>query len=410
MPAGCKKIALLVVVALATLVDKDGPVAEGLKMGTKRKKKGKKAGRASTTDDLNNRPPLAREDLHAAVRTLAIMVDCYERREPVLHPRAAGGLDRVVETKLREAIQALQLAAKLQREQGAFRGAAVQLSYTLGEALAVAASKPIAKLKSPKFRTGGWPADWPAPTDQLEGAVGLALLEFSQSTGRAIPAATGKNATIRARKWIREAKAKTTDVQARSAAREIAADVADIGRASLADWEQLHRMSPDREQQPQAGEPTAFFGARFDIADFNQFARRLMAPFGGDAFALAAACQAGNSAVLSLAIQVVDESMPLCESSARNDQILAAMTQLVVALGGDPTNYGKMIDGHEPGAGGLYRFGDLDFGWHLLPVARGAWHVERPTTATAADVKEAARLGAEADRAAKLAEQAASKA
>jgi hypothetical protein len=336
----------------------------------------RKPGVAQTAADLRDRLRPSRDDLHAAIRTLTVMVDCFERGEPRMNERDGGGLDRKLETKLLKVIATLKEAAELQREDGAQRGAAVQLRDSLAEAFTRAIGKSVvARRRAPKARSGNMPVGRARSGDRFEIDMLMAIQEYQQHTGEILEQSLIDLTLKRAKKHVRDAQLGATGMlEPAPVGRELAAGLVGVAEATIEKWERARRASEDRAAQPQQGEPTAFFGARNDMRDFNQLQRRICAPLGGDGFIRTAASQLGVREVLRLAVAVFDQSAPSGTETAQQVAIRAAMAQLVLALGGDPTNFGELVDGQELGAGGLWSLDDFDHGQGLVRCSEGEWN------------------------------------
>ncbi len=85
---------------------------------------------------------LTAEELHLAIRTLAVAAACYQNPKPMLDARDGGGSDRVVEDALRDAVAAMARARKRQMELS-HREAELILRDGLREAVAAYRGKPI---------------------------------------------------------------------------------------------------------------------------------------------------------------------------------------------------------------------------------------------------------------------------
>ncbi len=351
-----------------------------------------KAQNAAALSDPARRPSLG--DLHAAIRTLSVMVDCYERQEPMLDPKN-GAVDRENDTVLLEVIEILRNAAARQSYTGAIRSAAAQLSQSVAQAVATAIGKRHRGRGAPVTRSGIVPPGWPESSDRFVTEFGMAIWEFQRATGQSVDAKLAAEALHTAQEGVHNARAAHTDVGPADVGLQAAADIAGVSISTIKKWAAAQRTTGSKNAEPEHGRATTFYGARFDNSDLDQFARRLCRPFGGDAFIRAAAAEIGVDDVLRLATRIFDGaawSLPASpEFYAKRD----ALKALVAALGGNPALYGARADelpaisprtGAAPGSmeirgrdaqgDGLWLFEEIDKGARLVDVARGAWSTE----------------------------------
>ena len=361
-----------------------------------------KAQKAADLSDPARRPSLG--DLHAAIRTLSVMVDCYERQEPMLDLKN-GAVDRENDTVLLEVIELLRNAAERQRHSGATRSAAAQLSQSVAQSVATSIGKRHRGRGAPALRSGILPAGWPESSEPFVREFGMAIWEFQRATGESVDKSLADEALATAQKGVKLARARTTRFGPADVGQRTAADIAGVSISTIKKWAAAQRAAAGERLEPEHGRAPTFYGARFDNADFDQFAQRLCEPFGGNAFIRAAAAEIGVDDVLRLAVRVFDSaawSLPITpEFYAKREALKALMS----ALGGDPTDYGARagevpaitpgtgsapgqpeIRGRPADGGGLWRPEDVDKGWRLADVARGAWSTE-PMAAEARDLK-----------------------
>jgi hypothetical protein len=374
------------------------------------KEGGGKKGRASNADDLKSRQPPSSEDLDAAVRTLAVMVDCYKRRRAVVLSGAeGGGLDRVHETALLTVVAEMKSAARRQAK-AARETAAVQLYDTLHALLARELKVKVPARGWPKERQNALvpvPATPPPPTapqrrprldgkdagsppllpeyaQRLAEALSLAVGEHRLNFGVEIPRQRLEKATCGAIERMRRHLDRKSGKEPAEVAMDLVVTLTGARRGNVEHWKLRRRAQ--RGEGPRLGESGRYFGATNDPKDWQDTHRRLCVPFGGDPFVRMAAWQLGLEEVIRTAVgayewcslglvdpdQIDAVDAPFKDVEQRR-AVHRAMKQLAVALGGSPAPY--EAPGCPKNTGTVWRFEHFDPGQRLEQCANGEWHI-----------------------------------